>query len=115
MTALEILNVPLSRHAYDGLIVAGRAWPKGADRTPAALEALATGDYHGFAREIGTPSSVVLSSDAYPIDTTGGCTCPAWLCFPWEAVRYERWTIDGRVAHGFACHRLNCRRLKQTG
>ena len=60
------------------LKVAGRAWPKGADRTPAALEALAARDYDAFLLAVGTPSSVVLSGDGKPVNTTDWCRCPAW-------------------------------------
>ena len=114
VTLAEILALPMLAPCGD-LKVAGRSWPKGTDRTPAALEALAAGDLDAFLRAVGPASVVVLSDDGSPVDTTGWCECPARLSGLDGDVRYERWVAGGRVAHGFACRRRVCRRLTQTG
>lgn len=108
----EILNLqPQSEHK--DLIVATRSWPKGADETPAAADALANDDYKAFVGALGAPTSVTLTADGRGVNTEAWCACGN-RDFA-DEVRYERWTAEGRVAHGYVCPVITCRRLVQSG
>jgi len=92
------------------LTVAGGAWtPQAAARADAAgppgtgvwLDALGPRDLE-----------VRLTADGRNVDTRSWCQCtpqPGWDRW----VRYERWTPEGRKAHGWACP--GCRHLVQSG
>ena len=104
-----ILALPLHGQ-YDGLTVIERSFPKEIGDSPAVLEACATGDRVALLRAMGPATTILLTADGGRADYRFWCACPLT---PDEYLRYERWTAEGRVAHGYVC--CTCRRLVQTG
>ena len=104
---------PLPADVADGLIKCQGGW------TPedgARADRLAQPDWtrQQWLEELGPHKDATLTSDGRGARTDAWCTClrgsttgdGAW-------VRYERWTAQGRVAHGYV-HQL-CRFVLQTG
>lgn len=60
---------------------------------------------------MGPHEEVLLTADGRTVNRAAWCTCgPAATVNP---VRYERWTLQGREAHGWAC--TSCRAVVQAG
>ena len=105
-TTSEIVALPLGAK-YDGLTVAARHWPQGV-MDAAGQERIVAGELVDDV--LGTPEEIVLTGDGRAY-WSAWCKCPAVADDHWT--RYERWTVQGRTAHGFA-HTV-CRGILQTG
>lgn len=113
LTATDILALPLGgKHA--GLTVTQRSWSDKVSKSAVVLDAIEAGDIDGMYRELGTPESVTLAADGRHVYPRNWCTGHDWDVTD-EEVRYERWTAEGRVAHGYVCAYVACRRLVQSG
>lgn len=110
LTAAHILTLR-TRDEHDGLIVNHRSWSEEASNSEGVAEALATDDPGALYEALGTPEEVTLTGDGRSADPKSWCLCVRVL----EPVRYERWTAEGRVAHGYVCPKVVCRRLVQSG
>ncbi|GAA4626767.1 hypothetical protein GCM10023196_036350 [Actinoallomurus vinaceus] len=109
----ELLALPLQAR-YDGMILAHRVWPDDVLDTTPAKDAIAREDHDALIRAFGVPRAVTFTSDGRDAHPKAWCEChPEQDGAPW--VRYERWTSDGREAHGYVCPTITCRRLLQSG
>lgn len=91
------------------LYVHSHAWSADAGRR---ADQLKDPDYETYKAALGVPETVLLSSDHFGADTTRWCPhnppAGAWAY-------YERWTVEGRTAHGWVHAAQSCRRLTQSG
>jgi hypothetical protein len=112
--AREILAVPVgaSVESPDGRLVKfGGEWsPQAGVRADAVADAAR--DPHAWIAALGPHERAILTGDGHEARLDGWCTCPAPPALP-SWVRYERWTAEGRVGHGFLCP--FCRLITQTG
>ncbi|GAA4102274.1 hypothetical protein [Actinomadura miaoliensis] len=112
----QILALPLGA-SYNSLTVTCRSWPREATQTPKFLAAIALDGPEekradAIGEALGTPEHVTLTADhdmAFP-EHWCQCTTPAA-----DAIRFERWSAAGRIAHGYVCPHITCRRLVQSG
>ena len=112
--AREILAAPCGAtlHTADGpLIKNSGAWPKQAGERADAV-ADAGRDPQAWIAALGAHERAILTGDGREARRDGWCSClPPPALETW--IRYERWTGEGRVGHGFLCP--SCRFLTQTG
>lgn len=108
---LALLNAPLRARIGD-LAVVHHGWSK----TAADLaDSIAEPGTLRWRAALGTPSEVTLTGDGRMVSVRGRipfCGCDPRPDSDTE-IRYERWTVRGREAHGFCCP--TCRYLTQTG
>lgn len=63
---------------------------------------------------LGPHDHVTLTQDGRTVHTDGWCGCATASESEGDNwVRYERWTPEGRLAHGYVCP--DCRHITQTG
>ena len=94
---------------FDGTMkVNSGGWSK---ETAARADATAEVGSSAWVTALGAHEWATVTSDAGTAWVTAWCQCQGAGIDEW--VRYERWTAEGRVAHGFV-HDA-CRKLTQTG
>lgn len=92
------------------LIKAAGAWSAETGKR-AELVADPAVDLTAWRAAMGSHEEVLLTSDGRTVRREAWCACgPAASGNP---VRYERWTLQGRQAHGWAC--TSCRAVVQAG
>jgi hypothetical protein len=104
-------RTPIVQRDMPTLVVAGRSWPRNADKALGCAAALERGDVDRFLELMGVPESVQLSQDGRAIDRYSWCGCDAVTFDEWVYV--EVWGPLGRLSHGWV-HEA-CRRWTQTG
>jgi hypothetical protein len=111
--ARRILAAPVGPDSvFDGLIKGRGGWTR---ETAAQADATADAGTPQWRAALGPHQYAILTSDGSEADTgrwhiDDRCGGPAE---DGDWVRYERWTAEGRVGHGFVCR--SCRGLLQTG
>jgi hypothetical protein len=68
-------------------------------------------DIAAWRAAMGPHEAVLLSSDGRTVNRLAWCACG--LAATVNPVRYERWTLGGLEAHGWAC--ASCRSVVQAG
>lgn len=94
------------------LIIAHAGWSRQSAERPAARAADAAGDVDAYLAALGAHDHATLTADGRGARTDGWCQCEPGPPLA-TTVRYERWTDQGRVAHGYLCP--TCRFITQTG
>lgn len=120
--AAAILAAPMmepgqtARTRVGDLQIADAGWSR--ERGDAA-NAVAEPGSEEWRAALGVPERVTLTSDGLGANRGRWCEChaapPGGQVRAGEWVRYEAWTAEGRVAHGFVHAPWECRRLLQVG
>ena len=105
--AAQLLDAPLATRMPDGMIAVTAGWDLAAGQRADAAGKPGSAEWLAA---LGRHDRVLLTADGR------GCTPERWCTDPngaQEWVAYERWTAEGRAAHGFVCG--DCRKLLQSG
>jgi hypothetical protein len=103
--AAAILAAPLGTPVGDVKLTSG-GWSKETANRADATALVATPEWYDT---LGPREHATLTGDGRSALHEAWCQCPD----PAGWVAYERWTAEGRIAHGFVHE--TCRRLIQTG
>lgn len=91
------------------LVLVQGGWSADTARTADAVAQPGTDEWLAA---LGPYERAILTSDGTSINNTQWCTCPNQAAAT-DWIRYERWTSQGRIAHGYCCP--TCRAVTQTG
>ncbi|MBC8094119.1 MAG: hypothetical protein H7Y15_19740, partial [Pseudonocardia sp.] len=103
---------PIELPGTPTVTVCDRRWSKAQISTPAAVAAMASGNLVVITAALGTPHSVIATSDGFPANTSRWCEKVA-ACGDAPETFYSRFTPTGIDSHGWVCG--HCRALRQTG
>jgi hypothetical protein len=112
--AMDILAATLGTavDTVDGPLIKCRGgWPRETSERANAVVDPAT-DRQGWLAALGPHEHATLTSDGRGARTDSWCQCTPVPAIE-SCVRYERWTTQGRTAHGYLCP--TCRHITQTG